>query len=555
MRNYKLGIHIYILILCFSKFSIAQNPQFIEKQRIKISSSASEIKFVSINEDAIPDFFLRYQAVDIQFGWLNGKDIKSTSLKEKNIPKPDNYALSAFGYLNNDSIPDFVTSSYWNNGFLVYLGLGGGNFSAGQFYQSGIHGNRIEIADINNDNKNDVVAVTSGSGQPIVLHVFTGNGLGALSRIGSFTSGSATPKGLYVFDKNKDGLLDVLVTTSFPEFLIFFQKENLQFKPKYFHTNQNSDMLTGDLDNDGNPEMVLIYSNYEYGKLNDSIVVWQGKADSTYGTRKKMSPNLYLDTGMPSLIDINNDGKKDLILKKYNDLDPVYHTDSLFVCINDSAGGFGNHWVLKTPQKVYSYLFGDFDSDLDTDLAFVSTDSEFVYLENKIIENCDENSAFGYTYTVLGSNIHFTTKHENARNTIWINSKTNETLLGNNFTLQLNSRDTLKFQLSYQVGDYCSFATSASILVDTLITNTNDDTKFENLVQLFPVPATDFVNIQCLKRGKLEIMDLLGVSLLNIDFESNSESIKINLDNWKPGVYIYNFTSEKSSEKGKMMNR
>ena len=83
--------------------------------------------------------------------------------------------------LNEDKIPDLIVMGYFANGFTVWLGAGNGNYLPGAFYGLVGHGNMLAVADFNADGHLDLVAESDGSGKPITMYLFLGNGAGGLT--------------------------------------------------------------------------------------------------------------------------------------------------------------------------------------------------------------------------------------------------------------------------------------------------------------------------------------------------------------------------------------
>ena len=93
----------------------------------------------------------------------------------------------------------------------------------------------------------------------------------------------------------------------------------------------------------------------------------------------------------------------------------------------------------------------------------------------------------------------------------------------------------------------------ASVLCPTTTLSTNTTTKKE--ISIFPNPATDFVNINLsalnFKNAELKIFDASGRMVFDRNYTSENKTIKIDVSNFKTGIYIINIISdgEKRSEK------
>jgi hypothetical protein len=64
----------------------------------------------------------------------------------------------------------------------------------------------------------------------------------------------------------------------------------------------------------------------------------------------------------------------------------------------------------------------------------------------------------------------------------------------------------------------------------------------ETNVQIYPNPATDFLNISCEKDGQLRIINLAGQSILEI--ETRKGTNQLNVQHLKQGLYILQFINK-----------
>src|SRR5207253_11205993 len=77
--------------------------------------------------------------------------------------------------LDGDSVPDVVASDYWSNGIVVHRVI------ASEFYTTATHGGPTLVTDFAHDGKRDLVSFSFGSGNPVRVHFFRGNGDGTFA--------------------------------------------------------------------------------------------------------------------------------------------------------------------------------------------------------------------------------------------------------------------------------------------------------------------------------------------------------------------------------------
>jgi hypothetical protein len=118
----------------------------------------------------------------------------------------------AVGDVNGDSQPDIVVA----NSGIVKVGVlrngGNGTFLAQVTYTAGTTPYAVAVADVNSDNKLDIVVVNSGS---TTVGVFINTGTGTfLAQVTYSTGAASTPRSVAVADVNSDNKPDIVVANS-----------------------------------------------------------------------------------------------------------------------------------------------------------------------------------------------------------------------------------------------------------------------------------------------------------------------------------------------------
>lgn len=117
----------------------------------------------------------------------------------------------ATGDLNGDGVLDIVTSNYYSTSVSVLLGRAAGGFDTAVAYSLGnaINPGQVALADVNQDNKLDVVVPTQSD-----LVVLLGTGTGTLGVARPYYLFTNNGFGMKLYDVTRDGILDAVVTST-----------------------------------------------------------------------------------------------------------------------------------------------------------------------------------------------------------------------------------------------------------------------------------------------------------------------------------------------------
>jgi hypothetical protein len=227
----------------------------------------------------------------------------------------------------------------------------------------------VEIADLNNDGKPDIVVANEQSNNVTIL---LGDGKGGFTQAkGSPFPAGHDPNDIAIGDFNRDGKLDLAFANHEEKHLTvllgngqggFTPAPNSPFavevKP---HTHG---VATGDLNGDGNLDLVTD----SWG--NDQVAVLFGDGKGSFNTS-----GTFLDVGkMPyqrvRVGDINGDGKSDIITTNLEG-------DSVTILLGDSKGGFKQSTGSPFPcgDSPFNFAIGDVNGDGKPDLAIVNSPS------------------------------------------------------------------------------------------------------------------------------------------------------------------------------------
>ena len=315
---------------------------------------------------------------------------------------------------NGDSKPDVAGFKSSSGIFSVYLNDGAGNFGDAITVNLGVQPATVTVADLNNDNKKDLVLVKNTF--PTSVVTYTNNGSGGFA-LWNTTVIQGQP-GLYLDSKaiiqvNGDNRPDLVARN-----IYYPLNENGTFSPGE-SLNLEGVTLVGDYNGDGKGDLVQHFQGA--GEYHTVLNINNGTGSAF--TRVFLA-NRALN--LISFTDLNNDGKLDIV-----GADNTTSTRKLVVFLSNSAGGFaqteyalpnyqeeifalkvkfgdfngdgfkdllipdynnsqltnvflfgsasGNFALSNSPRRVQSFLFADFDSDGKTDYLTVARNQLFSY--------------------------------------------------------------------------------------------------------------------------------------------------------------------------------
>jgi hypothetical protein len=377
---------LLVLAMCIMLSVPAQWKGFAAFESYSVKRNINLLHIKDITADGIPDILSLYTAGDTELGLMKGIGHGKFSV-EQNFPKADNYFPSDLADLNRDGFIDLVISSYWANGFTIHWGNGSGAFSPGEFIPTGVHGKEIICTDINKDGIADIVAATSGSGRPIYLHVFIGRGDGSFHPKKSYPSLLDTSKEIFITDKNNDGLPDIIISSSFPWLLIWYQQPDGNFEAKYIPLGTTARAGIADFNKDGREDLLLYYSSFDNDPNSDSIVIKLNNGDSTYSNSipVTMPADIKIRPFELRIADINKDGYADLFIGHINEAG--YRTDTIYCIMGDINMRFNTPQPVVLPAAVSTFTLADIDDDGVEDLIAACNNQHLYVSFNKLFDS------------------------------------------------------------------------------------------------------------------------------------------------------------------------
>lgn len=262
------------------------------------------------------------------------------------------------GDFNGDGKVDLLIMDDYERGFGVLMGNGNGTFQKETDTLSANTLLSVAVGDFNDDGKTDVVTTTNGGGGSPSMNIYVSNG------DGTFTSGVqfAVPfySAVYVADVNRDGKLD-LVVTSFAEPLeVFLGKGDGTFqKPISGPTaSYSSKLVFGDFNGDGKPDIAV--GTY------DGMAFLAGNGKGNFQSPVYSNSTVQFCCEL-AVGDINGDGRPDLITNLYS---------TVAVMVSNGDGTFRYPVTYSENGQLYSgnMVVDDFNSDGVSDIGLIFQD-------------------------------------------------------------------------------------------------------------------------------------------------------------------------------------
>ncbi len=275
----------------------------------------------------------------------------------------------AAGDLNGDGHLDLAVTNNGSgtsgNSVSVLLGIGNGQFQPASNIPVATGPMGIAIADLNHDNKPDLVVTNSGTDQ---VSIILGKGNGTFGNPKPFTvrTGVKPPSGYFpdyvsVDDFNADGNPDLVVANLFSSTatILLGDGKGAVGKPLNLLVGATPlAVLTGDFNHDGRRDFIT--SNQAGG----TVSLYLGKGNGTFQGESSFPSQARAD--QIAVADFNNDGISDIATANGG---LGFNGNTVSVFLGKGNGTFGAESVLSTGRDPNGITAADFNGDGNLDLA------------------------------------------------------------------------------------------------------------------------------------------------------------------------------------------
>ena len=271
---------------------------------------------------------------------------------------------TAKGDFNMDNVLDLAIANEYSNDIYIFLGNNNGTFRKGkENYNSGIGPKSIASADVNGDNKIDLV--TANCNDPAshyTIGVFMGKGDGTFPKSEFYITGPGFCY-LAAADFNGDSYDDVAVVSSTSnEVHILLSNGDGSFKEPIEYSVDGGPVyiISAKFNEDTIPDLAIV------NNANKTVAILIGAGDGTF---IQLPAYQFQVAGSPvgiTACDVNSDGKMDLATANYG---PVLGTGSMSVLFGNGDGTFMEAQNYNTLNRLTSIACGDLNGDTKPDIV------------------------------------------------------------------------------------------------------------------------------------------------------------------------------------------
>ncbi len=298
--------------------------------------------------------------------------------------------------LNNDGKADLVVANYCadnncsNGSMSVLLGNGDGSFQTAVSYVSGGQGTQaLAIGDVNGDGKSDVVladnCLSNSNCQVGQISLLLGNGDGTFQASTMFNSGGTYTRSVALADINGDDKLDVLAASQTDQggqwqdggvVSVLLGNGDATFQPAFAYTSgqyAGISLAVTDLNRDGKLDVVMANECVNnYSCLTGGVSVYLGNGDGTLVGAPNYNPGGWAALSV-AVADVDADGKLDLLVTEACNNNNSCSTGIVSVLLGNGDGTFKPAVQYDSAgQDSFAIVAGDVNGDGKLDLLIAN---------------------------------------------------------------------------------------------------------------------------------------------------------------------------------------
>ncbi len=351
---------------------------FSTPAEFSIGSALGSLANADLDNDGFDDLLTTYpsaQAVNYLVNDGNGEYLTESVL----TTSTGSYTKIVQANLFDDGYPDLVAITNSNNEFHVFRNTGqNASEPADRYERTRITGNNIaatdiQVADMNNDGKQDVLIASSGDEK---ISIYLNQSLGHVSFSSEIVlSDNATDvNSIYPADLNMDGFMDVIASEAGANRISVYLNDGDNNFTKSTVSSSISNVRkvsSFDVNNDGDYDIVALSSG-----TSGELVYYSGNGDGSFGSISQLSSGV--DGKTFEIGDLNGDGYIDLVTGEQNGTLELYLNDgSSNLIFTESSfeqtGGFAG------------LIIFDADNDGDLEIAVRSTSNAAVFVYYNLV--------------------------------------------------------------------------------------------------------------------------------------------------------------------------
>ena len=304
---------------------------------------------------------------------------------------PLNPRVRAVGDFNRDGRLDLaVLSGDSRCAVTILLGKGNGAFGRRLTFRAPNYSTSMATADLNRDGKLDLVIGREArfsvlQGREATFRVLLGRGNGTFGAARSYTVG-AYPGALAIADVNADHRPDIVCAYG-DQVKVLLGRGHGTFEAargvvvdpySFVHS-----LTLGDLNGDGRRD-VIVGGQEGVNQPVGTLSVLLGKGTGGFKAAVTTMTGEFLPEGL-AVIDVNGDGKRDLLVADYVDGsdygDPTYCAVAVFLGNGDGSFSPGAQYVVGQNEPS-AFKVADFNRDGNADLLVATAGSLYILLGN-----------------------------------------------------------------------------------------------------------------------------------------------------------------------------